>query len=492
MIVDLLIKYAHKGTPLSRCHLADAIELITSNMPPERRLRLRFKNGRPGVRFIREFYKRHSTVLTFRRACPQQAVRFNAVKDESLITHFATLEKLIHEYNIDDSRLFNLDEAGASPEKNVGNKDSARRYMPRSGCHDTRMAAIANKNRITIMAVISAAGQHAPPLFVLKGTQIPYRIVIRSGQTITESPVTLLPRHAVMAMRAANGGVDSTNFYNWALAFLDYTKDLRANGRKVLLVYDRYLSHLSIQVLKLFKHNSVVVYALPAHTSGKLQPLDTVVFAAFKAAISKALQTCVIAAPQSMFSLYDFCAVLKDAYLQSFSCANIKASFRRSGLWPLDRTRLIGVPRPATAGENAEMLSTEELELLFKRKQDVARKSILGDDAVMQASGFIDTKNGCVVTSDKASSLIESAIHRKRTALHKKSVVRLEKEANRNAQKAARKCEVARLRHAAVHRRAGLAGLELQGFQKQCRSLQERRVVAQIRTLKKRGTGNAL
>ena len=112
-------------------------------------------------------------MVSFRRACPQQAVRFNAVNGEYLITHFATFEKPIHKYNIYDSRLFNLDEVGASPEKDLGNKDSARRHMPRSGCQDTHMAAIADKNRITIMAVVCADGEHAPLLLFLKSSRIP-------------------------------------------------------------------------------------------------------------------------------------------------------------------------------------------------------------------------------------------------------------------------------------------------------------------------------
>ena len=161
--MELLHQFANHGTPLSRMHLEDAIKIMISHMEPARRRHFPFTNERPGARFLRDFFERHSAVLMFGRPRPQEANRFQAANPEGRTTHFAVLEKLIQENNIDAAHMFNLDEAGSSLENDVGNKDTTKRILPRHGCQDAQMAHILNKNRITLMAVISAAGDHAPP-----------------------------------------------------------------------------------------------------------------------------------------------------------------------------------------------------------------------------------------------------------------------------------------------------------------------------------------
>ena len=52
-------------------------------------------------------------------------------------------------------------------------------------------------------------------------------------------------------------------------------------NRKVLLVLDGYRSHMTYQALRILRNGGVIVYALPAHTSGYTQPLDVSVFGTF-------------------------------------------------------------------------------------------------------------------------------------------------------------------------------------------------------------------
>ena len=138
-----------------------------------------------------------------------------------------------------------------------------------------------------------------------------------------------------------------------------------ANGRKVLLIYDGYRSHLLLDVLDIFAKHRVIVYALPAHTSGKTQPCDTVLFGSFKHHLDAALRDCVLARPDHTFDLFDFCKVLKFAYNAAVTPQNIRESFRRAGLWPVDHTRILGVPRPATAEARAPIRSAAEREEQF-------------------------------------------------------------------------------------------------------------------------------
>ena len=98
---------------------------------------------------------------------------------------------------------------------------------------------------------------------------------------ITETPLSTLPCGSLAAMCEEKGGIDTARFMDWCFFFVDHVEPLTQEGRKVLLIYDVYRSHLSLIILELFERNNIIFYVLPAHTSGKTQPLDVVLFSAF-------------------------------------------------------------------------------------------------------------------------------------------------------------------------------------------------------------------
>ena len=49
-------------------------------------------------------------------------------------------------------------------------------------------------------------------------------------------------------------------------------------GKNILLVYHAYRSHVSLKFMDLFIANIIIGYEIPAHTSGKEQPLDVDAF----------------------------------------------------------------------------------------------------------------------------------------------------------------------------------------------------------------------
>lgn len=66
----------------------------------------------------------------------------------------------------------------------------------------------------------------------------------------------------------------SKKFRNWANKFVEFVADLTANNRKLLLIYDGYRAHLSLEVVEIFANNNIAMYALRAHTSGNTQPIQ--------------------------------------------------------------------------------------------------------------------------------------------------------------------------------------------------------------------------
>lgn len=115
VIIKTLLHYSDRGVPLSRTNLWEAVISFIELLPEERKAQLPFTNGRPKKDWIFDFEARIEERVDFKKPIPQESNRFAAVNAETLVTHFATLEKLVNDERIDSMRMWNLDETGSSP-----------------------------------------------------------------------------------------------------------------------------------------------------------------------------------------------------------------------------------------------------------------------------------------------------------------------------------------------------------------------------------------
>ena len=152
----------------------------------------------------------------------QEADRFAQVNWEVLTSDVATLKNLIEEDNLDAPRIFNLDESGVTPERDLHGVTAAERLMPRSVCRDLCMPEFRNRHRVTIMPVLSASGETAPAIFMFKVLRLPYRTLLRNGEVITETPLSKLRSGSLAAMREENGGIDTARLMDWGYSFVDH------------------------------------------------------------------------------------------------------------------------------------------------------------------------------------------------------------------------------------------------------------------------------
>ena len=180
LLVAFLVKFAQKGVPLSQQHLREAVETIIGRMLLARRLHLPFSRFSPGPAFLRSFRRRHARSICFAKPLRHDAKRFYALNSTVLTTHFATVERLIADHSLDASCIFNLDETGVSPEKDITGITS-KRFMPRFGSRDCKLPIQKRLDRITMMHVICANGEAGPPLFVFKRSRLPFRMLVRDG-----------------------------------------------------------------------------------------------------------------------------------------------------------------------------------------------------------------------------------------------------------------------------------------------------------------------
>lgn len=195
-------------------------------------------------------------------------------------------------------------------------------------------------------------------------------------------------------MEPGTPGVTAFSFYKLAEVFVQSISYLLQDGRKVLLLFDGYRSHMHLNVLEYLDKNGVVVYALPAHTSGKTQPCDTGVFRGLKREVSKAASEVGRIPAASPMNVYDFCSLLNYAYSRSLIAPKFMFAFAASGVWPLNRQKLLGVAPPRSGADLRTIIGVDELEKMYLEKCKVARKRILGEEVFEVRKCFVATMKG--------------------------------------------------------------------------------------------------
>ena len=176
---------------------------------------------------------------------------------------------------------------------------------------------------------------------------------------------------------------------------------------------------------------------------------------------------------------------MRKAYEISFARSNIMAGFRRAGLRPLDVSCLLDTPRPASAACGAPIISVESLEKAYQENRLELRNATLGTDAKMLDCGYVNSQNGCVMTSGTVLELMQKKECEQRKKREEGERVVLGRELKIAKRRSKALLEVERMREAQLSCRAELAGRSVQQFSAGVQSLKERRAAAKIRVLNK-------
>lgn len=483
-IVELVLKFADKGVPLNRLHLLEAASIVAKTLPISEQQKLPFKNGVPGVRWGRSFLARHRSALKYAIPDAQEEKRYRAVNASTLSMHFAQLQELERKYNLTAERVWNLDETGVSPGRDSRGKIRQPVILRRHGENDAVQAGFSYKDRITFLPSISAAGDIGPCMYIFKGTRLPFRQILVDGEVHTETLTSYLPRHSMVYMREEVASIDGGSFFQFAKRFTDHVSDLTNGGRHVLLTFDACRSHMTLQTLEHFRQHNVIVYALPANTSGKTQPCDAVVFGVYKQEVNSCISKVYGGKRGHIIDLYELCSILRQAFHNAFTRPNIVSSFVRAGVWPIDATKLMSVPRPRDADAQQTLVSIEEMEEMLIASRAAARRSIVGDDVVVTHRGFVETTRGRVLTTDAAIT----AASKKAEEYRRKKAAEAEREAQRER---VEQEQIARSERARWVVRAKMVGVPVHVLRSSVRPLSARRALARHRAEVAKGAREA-
>ncbi|KAF2192928.1 DDE-domain-containing protein [Zopfia rhizophila CBS 207.26] len=117
--------------------------------------------------------------------------------------------------------------------------------------------------------------------------------------------------------------------------FDKYTKERRV-GEWRLLIFDGYGSHLTNEFITYCFENKIWPYALPPYSSHELQPLDVVVFQLYKYWHKKRVELAVRVGIED-FNKVEFLHAVRWMRKQAFKLSTIKAAFKKTGIWLLDK-----------------------------------------------------------------------------------------------------------------------------------------------------------
>lgn len=197
------------------------------------------------------------------------------------------VEQLANLFNIDDARMWNLEETGGTPGRDVTSVWEQRRYMHCRGTTNYQFPEFDQKSRATHILVVNALGDVVYPCLcssaktALKSKAIRQKYCLR----LVFFVFTSWCRHRdAQRQRLCR---------NWQLIPVGWHVPLTVSEILLNAVVRRYLRMVRTErnvtaLYEGFKENGVAVYALPAHMSEKAQPCAVVLFGAHERVLNHA------------------------------------------------------------------------------------------------------------------------------------------------------------------------------------------------------------
>lgn len=331
-LVDGMLVCANWGFPLQSTDVRNIVQMYLNNSG---RVEKRFKDNRPGLEFIRGFMKRNEA-LTVRLSENVKRARADVTR-ATIETYFKNLAISLE--GVPATNVVNYDET------NFTDDPGQVRVIVKRGVKHAERIKDTSKTSISVMMAATADGNLLPPYTVYKAKHI-YPTWIEGG----------IPGAGYN--RNQSGWFDLTMFQDWFFTILlPYFKKL--DGPKVM-VGDNLSSHLSPLVIKQCQDNDIRFVLLPPNSTHLCQPLDVAFFRPMKIAWRQVLDKWKTT-NRGVLPKAEFPKLLKEA-IDKIGLkveANIKAGFKKTGIFPLDSSKVLTQIPDKNTQDNHEPLWTK-------------------------------------------------------------------------------------------------------------------------------------
>ena len=330
-LVTFLVHCASVGYPRSR---KDVLVIVQGVLD---------KKGYSGIvshGWWESFRKQHPNI-TIRKAEALSNPRYVCVTPEVINNYFDLLEETLIDNDLMEKpcQIFNCDESGFPLDP------PALSVIAQRGQKHPYSVSGGDKTQITVLVCCSAGGYVIPPFIVFD------RKNLKPQMTEDEIPGT-------MYGLSDKGWMDKELFELW---FINHFLVYAPPARPLLLLLDGHSSHYSPSIIDKATEEGIVMFCLPPYSSHLTQPLDRCCFAALKRFWREECFNFKRNNPHENISRFSFCKVFHKAWKRAMSMSNITASFRVSGVYPVDRGAVL-----------PKVPSTPEAKLTIMKKAGVS------------------------------------------------------------------------------------------------------------------------
>jgi hypothetical protein len=343
LIVTAILTVQKANQPINRATVKTMVQEFITSINRE----TPFKDGKPGKKWMRSFFKRHSQ-LVLRKPEVLEVNRSKQLSRPVIDAFFDTvLLPVFDQHSLHNAphRIFNLDETGLTGDPRHGKVIVGR------GSKDVHMLTPNSvKKMTTVLVCASAFGNFLPPLVVYKGVNL-QSTHCQGGPKGTRYAIT------------KSGWMESDVFETYILKiFVEETKNLE---KPVVLIYDGHNSHLTYPTIKACIENEIILICLPPHTSHALQPLDVGVFKPFKGCWKGQVATFYAQSRLQAINNQVFPTILQTTWQKIERMWAVKG-FEGAGILPVDKTKALR----KCVDANLEESDAEDDQEMSPRKRD--------------------------------------------------------------------------------------------------------------------------
>ncbi|XP_003245816.1 uncharacterized protein LOC100569189 [Acyrthosiphon pisum] len=326
-IVETILFASDWGYPFDR---EEVKRLIKSYLDRAGRKIKIFKNNKPGDDWYTRFVSRHSGLLKPRLSENIKRSRA-AVSRTTINEYFNNLELSLE--NVPPQNIINYDET------NFIDDPGRTKVLVRKKNKHADSIMDSTKSATSVMFAIDASGVMLPPYVVYKSLQM-------------WEPWTLGGPEGCRYNRSPSGWFDQPIFEEWFQTII-IPHCRRLDGTKVI-IGDNLASHISVNIVKLCKQHDIKFIFLPPNSTHLTQPLDVCCFRPMKIAWRKVLKMHKLKR-KGPLTKDVFPSILKKTLekLEISQFDNIKSGFKATGIYPLDREKVLnklpGDPNSSTS-----------------------------------------------------------------------------------------------------------------------------------------------
>lgn len=314
IFVDWLLEACKRGFPINKDGLVGSVKKFIESEG----IKSPFKNNTPGRKWFDGFLKRHP-ILSIKKA--EYLSKTRAAISEKFIRKWFTEVQLLLKDNLevfeDSTRVFNMDETAMylAPKGGL--------FVAEKGKPTYDVSASSDKENITTLFTVNAAGEILPPLTVYKYERLP------------KSCVDAAPPGWGIG-KTENGWMTYVTFYEYFTNVFNPYLEEKEIKKPVIVFLDGHVSHMSYHLSIFCKEHQIILCCLPPNATHLLQPLDVSVFAPLKKHWLKLVKKWRIEHNGLDIQKFDVPAALSSIITKDDFENTIKAGFRRCGLYPFD------------------------------------------------------------------------------------------------------------------------------------------------------------